>query len=64
MSKTKVVVIERSGVLPHIIILTDYQKVDEFTYLSSVVQADGESSREIRCHVILGREVVSRLIPI
>ncbi|XP_050437240.1 pre-mRNA 3' end processing protein WDR33-like [Adelges cooleyi] len=40
------------------------KKVDEFTYLGSIVQADGGSSRETRRRVILGREAVSRLIPI
>lgn len=36
----------------------------EFTYLGSIIQADGGSSREIRRRVILEREAVSRLIPI
>lgn len=51
-------------VLPHTTVLNGYQKVDEFTYLHSIVQANGRSSREIRCRVILGREAVNRLIPI
>jgi len=38
--------------------------VNEFTYLGSIVQTDGGSSREIKRSVTLGREAVSRLTPI
>lgn len=63
-NKTKVTVKDRAGVLFHTNILNGYQKVNEFIYLGSIVQADGGLSRKIRRRVILGREVVSRLIPI
>ncbi|KAL4113049.1 hypothetical protein QTP88_016750 [Uroleucon formosanum] len=63
-NKTKVMVIDRAGVLPHTNVLNGYQKVNEFIYLGSIVQADGGSSKEIRRCVTLGREVVSRLTPI
>lgn len=47
-SKTKVMVIDRAGVLSHTNVLNNYQKVNEFTYLGSIVQTDGGSSREIK----------------
>lgn len=57
-------VIDQAGVLSPITVLNDYQKVEEFIYLDSFVQANDNSTREIRCHIILGREAVRRLIPI
>lgn len=44
------------GVLPLSNILDKYQKVDEFTYLDSLIQANGGLLREIRRRVILGRK--------
>jgi hypothetical protein len=63
-NKTKVMVIDRAGVLPNINVLNGYRKVNEFIYLGSIVQTDGGSSREIRRRITFGREAVSRLIPI
>ncbi|KAL4098550.1 hypothetical protein QTP88_023137 [Uroleucon formosanum] len=63
-SKTKVMVIDRAGVLSHTNVLNTYQKVNEFTYLVSIVQTDDGSSREIKRRVTLRRESVSRLTPI
>lgn len=57
-------VIDRPGVLSHTNVLNNYQKVNKFTYLGSIVHIDSRSSREIKRRVTLRREAVSRLIPI
>jgi hypothetical protein len=56
-------VIDRAGVLLNTNILNGHQKVNEFTYLGSILQTYYGSSREIRRHVTLWREAVSRQIP-
>lgn len=63
-SKTKVMVKDRARVLPHTTTLNSYQKVDEVTYLDSLVQASVGSSKEIRRRIILETEAVRRLVPI
>jgi len=63
-NKTKVMVIDRAGVLLPTTVLNNYQKLEEFIYLGLLIEANDSSSREIRRQITLGREAVSRLIPI
>lgn len=44
-NKTKLMMIDQAGVLPSTTILNDYQKVEEFIYLGSLVQVNVSVSR-------------------
>lgn len=63
-NKTKVMVIDRARVLPSTTVLNNYQKIEEFIYLGSLIQANGNALRKIRRCIILGRKAVSKLIQI
>lgn len=63
-SKTKVMIVDRDNAIPPTNILDGFEKVEEFIYLGSLVQADGGGHKEIRRRIALGREAVSKLTPI
>lgn len=43
--KTMVIVIDRADLLPPTTVLKNYQKIEEFIYLGSLVQTNGSASR-------------------
>lgn len=59
--KTKIMIVDRTGVLPESTLLQEYERVDTFVYLGSLVDKDGGSTKEIRRRIILARAAVSKL---
>ena len=61
VGKTKVMVVDRAGHLPESEALNEFEKVNSFMYLGSLVDADGGSAKEIRRRIALGKAAMPRL---
>ncbi len=59
--KTKLMTIDKDGLLPNEKITTDIERVDQFVYLGSLITNNGGCEQEIRKRIIMTKTAMTRL---